>query len=576
MTGEHESTSPPTGCADSSEWREAAFLAAAADPHEAYLAGGRWGPKVQAYRKARLQRAQRREQRRQMLALMVPLLAFITALVGKGFWGAGLQAAWEAASQALDSMRRGEPAAAATATYDALLTLASTATVKRLLLPILLTVVLRIARNKVIEKMNGSEQRRREREETREEPFFGGAQPSTSAASAAQSTAGGTIKEEEEGPVEVNYEWPRRIQHALSGLVFLAFFVLLPFFGALSCIIVDTQFDSRLSSLAAFLPAMTFLYGLSFIRRVCAHFNAVYVHLLRGIIRPSEKPADRDPSAIPFLWGCLASLLLCTRSMAVMCLLLVSFGDPAAALFRTKCKSLAAAAAAAAAAAGRSQQEAAEKTEGLGHAQLTADSSLAVSSAGGCRCNGGKKRRSKSCVLGIFGCTFVSAAAIVVAAFVLALVARHAPSALNEQAHARGPLPRFENPLLWSTLADGGMPYPWPAVLRPVVLTTAAPTGDAAAADFTVGSRLLEGEPLSWFVLLVVALGMGFVAAAAEAVTIGQVDDNLSMPLICIACFTTFFAVYVHLKGLGGVALGPQQLRSLSSFDLIVLLLFAV
>ncbi|KAL8450305.1 hypothetical protein Emag_003328 [Eimeria magna] len=547
MTRERESGSTLTGCTDSSEWREAAFLAAAADPHEAYLAGGRLGPKVQAYRKARLQRAQRREQRRQMLALLVPVLAFITALVGKGFWGAGLQAAWEAASQALNSALRGELAAAAAATYDVLFTLGSTSTVRRLLLPIFLTVVLRMARNKVIEKMNGSEQRRRESGQTSEEPLVGETQPPTSAALAAVGAAGEEAKKEEDGPVEVNYEWPRRVQHALSGLVFLTFFVLLPFY------------------------AMAFLYGLSFVRRVSAPFNKVYVHLLRSIIRPGEKPADRDPSAIPFLWGCLTSLLLCTRSMAAMCLVLVSFGDPAAALFRTKCKSLAAAAA-----AGRSHQEATEKEVDLGQAQLSTSSSLVIYSEGGCRCNSGKDRRSKKCLLGIFGCTLVSATAVVVAAFVFALVTRHAPTALNEEAHARGPLSRFENPLLRSTLADGGVPYPWPAVLRPVVLATAAPTEHAAAADFTVGSRLLEGELLSWAILLVMALGMGFVAAAAEAVTIRSVDDNLSMPLICIACFTTLFGVYVHLKGLGGVALGPKQLRSLSSFDLIVLLLFAV
>ncbi|KAL8437958.1 hypothetical protein ACSSS7_000608 [Eimeria intestinalis] len=555
MTGEHAANSAPAGYTDSSQLREVAFLDAAADPHEAYLAGGRPGPKVQAYRRARLQRAQRGEQRRQMLALMVPVIAFVTALAGKGLWGAGLQAAWDAASQALDSARKGELAAAAAATYDAFFTLGSTTTVRKLLLPIFLTVVLRMARNKVIEKMNGSQRRRREREETREEVLFGEAQPPTSAALAAQNTAGETAKNEGEGGFEVNYEWPRRIQHAFSGLVFLTFFVLLPFSGALACIIV----------------AMTFLYGLSFLRRVSTAFNRAYVYVLRSIIRPGEKPADRDPSAIPFLWGCLAALLLCTRSMAVMCLLPVSFGDPAAALFRTKCKSLAAAAAMA-----RSQEQAAEKKQGLGQAQLNPDSNLASRSEGGCRCNGGKNRRSKRCLFGILGCTMVSAAAVIVAAFVFALVARHAPTASNDEALARGPLPRFENPLLRSTLADGGLPYPWPAVLRPVVLAKVDPTDGAAEADFTVGSRLLEGELLSWAVLLVMALGMGFVAAIAEAVTIGSVDDNLSMPLICIACFIAFFGMYVHLKGLGGVALGPQQLRSLSSFDRIVLLLFAL
>ncbi|KAL8431033.1 hypothetical protein Efla_007617 [Eimeria flavescens] len=530
------------------------------DPHELYLAGGKYAPLAQTQRRsARLRRARARAHRRHMLALLVPVLAFFAALCGRGLWGPGLQGTFDAAGAALAALKKGQLAEAAAAVYDGVSSLGATVTARRLLLPIFLAVVLRLARNKVIEKVNGTQEARHAAAAGCEDPLSPAAAAAADAkAKAAQAEAAGAL----------SFELPRRLQHSLSGLVLLAFFLFAPFFVVVGCIVV----------------ALAFLYSVSFVRRVFPEFNAGYVHQLRSIIRPQEKAADRQPSAIPFLWGCLAVLLLSPRSTAALCVVLLSIGDPAAGLFRSRCRVLAAAAAQQQHKQQQHQQQQVEAQAPAAPSDEATDTqqqSCRPALYCGCRCSSGSRHSasSKMCACGIVGCTLVCAFAVVAVAIALALIAQHSPTSTGAPAPAA--IPKFVNELLRSTLADGGIKYPWPSVLQPLAREApAAASSDsaaaAAAADFTPGSRLLAGEPLSWGIVLAAAVVMGFVAALAEAVTVKGVDDNLSMPLICLLCFTCFFGVYAHFKGLAGASLGPSELRAMSSFDLIVLLLFAV
>lgn len=208
-------------------------LSQAVDPHEAYLAGGPLGPVMRSYRSARIRRAKRKAQRRQMLALSIPILAFLAAVCSKGFFGSGLQSVSEAATQMFAAAKRGEFAEAATALYDAVRSFGSSVTARRLLLPIFLTVVLRMARAKLINSMNGSREKAEEAEDA------GGASADGVTNAGSDGGASDQTRRPEDDEADALYlEWPRRLQHSISGLVIIVLYLVLPFYWALACVSV--------------------------------------------------------------------------------------------------------------------------------------------------------------------------------------------------------------------------------------------------------------------------------------------------------------------------------------------------
>lgn len=218
-----------------------AALSSSIDPHEAYLAGGHFGTVMKDYRAARIRRARRKAQRRQMMALLVLVLACFAIIFGKGGFGSGMQSVLEAAAQAIAAARKGEIAEAAAAFYDGMWTFASSTTAKKLLLPIFLTVVLRIARQKVIDSMNGRSEERMQNE-VKEAATPGTAVPSADdVAAACLNKTPSPDTDEALADLGLAYEWPRRLQHIISGLVVLALYLFLPFYLAFACVSVGAH-----------------------------------------------------------------------------------------------------------------------------------------------------------------------------------------------------------------------------------------------------------------------------------------------------------------------------------------------
>lgn len=498
------------------------------------------GPVVSAYRAARIRRAKRKAVRRQMLALSVPILAFFAMIFSRGFFGAGLQSVSEAAARMAAAAKRGEFAEAASALYDAARSLGSSITIKKLLLPIFLTVVLRLARARLIDSMNGRSGEANQREAA-------GTAPGTATDAGSGEQASDLNKGPDAGEAEsLSFEWPRRLEHSISGLVILVLYLALPFYLALACVLV----------------AIFFLYCVGLLRRLSRRFNGLYVQLLKGIIRSREENPAQHPSAFPFVWGCLLVLLLSTRSLAILSVLLLSLGDPAAGICRVKCRRWAAAASSKALDTKGDVKRGTETNE-----DKTSADCAAAELGNGCCCNSGSnKALNKRCYWGFLGCVIVCVASVIMLALCMALISRFSP-ALSVAA-------KYENPVLHGALASSGLAYPWPFVLQPVV--DAKVEDPTKATHVSIGWRLLACEPQSWFLLIAISLGIGVVAAAAETVDIRGMDDNLTMPVICMLCFASFFALYAHLKGLAGASLGPEELSTMSSLDLLMLLLFAL
>lgn len=207
------------------------------DPHAAYLAGMPLGEAMENYKAARVKRAQRKAQRRQTLALLVPVLAFAAAVLGKGFVGSGLQQAVDALTGVFAAAGRGELAAAAAATYDAFCSLADSNTAKKLLLPIFLTVVLRIARQKVIDSLNGGSSGQQQQQQQELSPAAANLAELAAASAAAKAARAAAAESAAANAPAAAYEWPRRLQHSLSGFVIIGVYMHLPFFYAFAFVV---------------------------------------------------------------------------------------------------------------------------------------------------------------------------------------------------------------------------------------------------------------------------------------------------------------------------------------------------
>lgn len=178
---------------------------------------------MQSWRSARIHRARRKAQRRRTLALVVPVLAFFVALFGKGFLGSGLQRVAEIAAEVLSAVRNGEIAEAAWTVQEALRNIAYSPSVRKLLLPLFLTVVLRMARDRVVQSINGT---------------------SVDTAAVARTTSASQTKEAE---TAANFEWPRRMQHIISGLVVVAMYLFLPFAWALAFVSIGKELSLQVT-----------------------------------------------------------------------------------------------------------------------------------------------------------------------------------------------------------------------------------------------------------------------------------------------------------------------------------------
>ena len=294
----------------------------------------------------------------------------------------------------------------------------------------------------------------------------------------------------------------------------------------------------------------------------------MYVRLLTGMLRPTELGPSQHPSALPFLWGCLLLLLLMSRSLAALCVLLLSLGDPAAGVWRAHCRRCAASSAAKRprTQAEVEEEEEADDSEEEAHAQC-----VTVELSSGCRCSSTNNNMSKKCWRGSLFSMLVCAASVIPLALCFAWISHPSSAGLGRLVAAAA---EWENPVR-AAFNSTGLAYPWPTVLHAAADAAAVPDATEAAQVF-LGWRLLAGEMHSWALLVILALGIGFVAATAEAITVKGMDDNLSMPLICMVCLAGVFGVYVYLRGLAGAVLGPQELKNMSSFNLLMLLLFAL
>ncbi|OEH78490.1 hypothetical protein cyc_05650 [Cyclospora cayetanensis] len=130
---------------------------------------------------------------------------------------------------------------------------------------------------------------------------------------------------------------------------------------------------------------------------------------------------------------------------------------------------------------------------------------------------------------------------------------------------------RFANPFLATVLESSGLSNPWPSFVGSAEFHAA--DGPAAADMSFPGSRLLRGELHSWYLLVLLALGIGCVAAFAEMLPINGLDDNLTFPIITLVCLSGVLGVYVHLSGLAGKQVTGQALSSMDSLSSLVLLL---
>ena len=371
--------------------------------------------------------------------------------------------------------------------------------------------------------------------------------------------------------------------------------------------------------------ALIFLYSVNALRRMSSRFNYLYIQLLSWMLREAEKDPRKTATAIPFLWGSLFVLLLSPRHLSALCISLLSVGDPAAGVIRSYCRRRAAAAAAKRAAAAAptphadaradDTAESAEMSQKKGLQEKVKDvnnvsvksSKVAAAEGNSSSSNSSSSSSSKSsknsssyccckdnytgkkCWCGFFGCMLVCAAVTVLIAICfawllqpaaatpgLSAVAAAADAAAAEAAAAA----RVENPVLRTVLKWSGLPYPWPSLATGDAAAAAAAAakaaGKEAAAEMYIGGRLLSGEAASWVCLLLVSLVVGFVAAAAEAFRLQRLDDNILMPVVCMVCFTGVFGVYVHLRGLDGAVLLPEDIQHLNIFDEIGLLLFGL
>ncbi|XP_026191134.1 uncharacterized protein LOC34621973 [Cyclospora cayetanensis] len=221
---------------------------------------------------------------------------------------------------------------------------------------------------------------------------------------------------------------------------------------------------------------------------------------------------------------------------AAVCALLSAVGDPAAGLCRAQCRRWAHSSAASAASGGRDAGEAGGK-EGL------------------------------ACAFGFIGCTLVCALAFVLLMVFLAWLAQ--PSASQSVPTAgtgEATTERFANPFLATVLESSGLSNPWPSFVGSAEFHAA--DGPAAADMSFPGSRLLRGELHSWYLLVLLALGIGCVAAFAEMLPINGLDDNLTFPIITLVCLSGVLGVYVHLSGLAGKQVTGQALSSMDSLML--------
>ena len=183
-------------------------------PYELYLAGVAMNTAQRTYTSARVKRNKRKMKRRQLLALSVLFAAFLTAVFTKDLF----QSCMQVAAQILHALKRGQTAEAVAAAAAAVREFASSVTAKKLLLPIFLTVSLRIARQKIIDSMGPERDQQQEQQQQQQEG------------------RGNHLV------LGLGSEWPRRMQHSLSGSFLLSLCLLLPYIYAIACITICKYF----------------------------------------------------------------------------------------------------------------------------------------------------------------------------------------------------------------------------------------------------------------------------------------------------------------------------------------------
>ena len=198
-------------------------------PYELYLAGVAMNTAQRTYTSARVKRNKRKMKRRQLLALSVLFAAFLTAVFTKDLF----QSCMQVAAQILHALKRGQTAEAVAAAAAAVREFASSVTAKKLLLPIFLTVSLRIARQKIIDSMGPERDQQQEQQQQQQQ--------------LQQQQLLLQQQQQQEGRgnhlvLGLGSEWPRRMQHSLSGSFLLSLCLLLPYIYAIACITICKYF----------------------------------------------------------------------------------------------------------------------------------------------------------------------------------------------------------------------------------------------------------------------------------------------------------------------------------------------